>query len=75
MTALTRLREAIEGERRHWHTVEVRPDDLAALLDPEAHGPHDDHRLFHGHHPACGYTIEGDWSACCCGATRQETER
>lgn len=31
--AIDRLRAAIEGERRHWHTVEVRPDDIAALLD------------------------------------------
>src|SRR5689334_16006348 len=26
--------------------------------------------LFHGHHPACAYTIEGDWSLCRCGAVR-----
>jgi len=38
--------------------------DLLALADPE------DIRLFHGHHPACGYTIEGDWSKCGCGAAR-----
>jgi hypothetical protein len=30
---IQRLREAIEGERRDWHVVEVRPDDIAALLD------------------------------------------
>lgn len=28
-----RLQEAIAGERRHWHVVEVRPDDIAAALD------------------------------------------
>lgn len=37
----------------------------AEALDPDSH---EDHQLFHGHHPACGYTLEGDWSACCCGA-------
>jgi hypothetical protein len=31
--ATERLRDAICGERRHWHVVSVRPDDLAALLD------------------------------------------
>jgi hypothetical protein len=30
---IQRLREAIEGERRDWHVVEVRPDDIAAMLD------------------------------------------
>jgi hypothetical protein len=30
--ALTRLTDAISGERRDWHNVEVRPDDLAVLL-------------------------------------------
>lgn len=27
-----RLADAISGERRLWHKVEVRPDDIAALL-------------------------------------------
>jgi hypothetical protein len=26
--------------------------------------------LFMGHHPACEYTVEGDWSLCRCGAAR-----
>jgi hypothetical protein len=30
---MSALRDAIAGERRHWHVVEVRPDDIAALLD------------------------------------------
>ena len=30
--AAQRLREAIAGERRDWHTVEVRPDDIAVVL-------------------------------------------
>ncbi len=30
---IDRLQEAIEGERRFWHTVEVRPDDLSAVLE------------------------------------------
>lgn len=30
--AVDRLRDAISGERRYWHEVEVRPDDIAAVL-------------------------------------------
>jgi hypothetical protein len=38
--ALERLADAISGERRDWHEVTVRPDDIAAALaaarrDPE----------------------------------------
>ena len=32
-TPRTRLQDAISGERRDWHKVEVSPDDVAALLD------------------------------------------
>ena len=30
--AIQELSDAIEGERREWNRVEVRPDDIAAVL-------------------------------------------
>ena len=30
--AISRLEDAIAGERLFWHAVEVRPDDLAIVL-------------------------------------------
>jgi hypothetical protein len=32
-SAMDRLQEAIEGERRYWHEVPVRPDDLSVALE------------------------------------------
>jgi len=32
MTAIDRLTAAIAGERRDWHVVEAKPDDVAAVL-------------------------------------------
>lgn len=39
-TPIERLTDAIEGERRDWHLVEVRPDDIAAVLELVAQSSH-----------------------------------
>jgi hypothetical protein len=49
--ALTRLTDAISGERRDWHNVEVRPDDLAVLLAQARTEALDEPCLY----PGCGY--------------------
>lgn len=53
--AVTRLTEEIEGERRAWAHVEVRPDDLARVLAAIKPCP------WCGHPPTCH---TGPESAC-----------
>jgi hypothetical protein len=80
LTALTPEEEAklrdeagrmwLDPERRTsaWSNFTMRR--LLLTLDAARAAPRADEyiTLFHGHHPNCPYTIEGDWSACRCGA-------
>jgi hypothetical protein len=61
------------AERDRLISEGVDPDELEMPLPPPMDPDplyvlDDDIALFHGHHPACPYTIEGDWTLCRCGA-------